>query len=795
MARIYFGINTSSNLAQVSNNIESLKNLNLDINDLDVIRGLADTGVTRDDLKNISNLDLDIKAELISVSGGTNRYNMLTDEIETFKDIQPANLWMNSQIAASAIKYNYIDYSTGDIKSADISTSRISSWSSFDSPVTLTSPIFYGGDLQIVKNTTTDESELRATGINVIDSPEPIRFASEVATHVVTIDINGSPKQIYMMRGIPLTFLGFFKNANFRIQISRLNSNSPFPSWLITNQDNNIEYVYEDIGTNTSIQFSDFTSRERKLQFYYDPNRILRVIVPSLNISEFPNITMPLAIEVNTSFNDLREIPIFNSITPTLQSLNISGNNLSRSSLTGNQQLSTLPTTLLTLQMDGTFSDNEFIDLSYLTNLRTLVHNSYYTKNNFRRMTHTGSTHAVGTNIQNYSIRNHRYTELHTSLATAEDLRTLDISNNNITRLNGDVLGDNQIKLASLVLTNFFSDVGNNHNVVNVSGKNLLQVYRHRQTSTLVGDSSIEGKFNSCESLNTIDFYACRCTGEITNTFTNLPSLRTLDIRFTTLSGRLSSTTFSGTNSLQNLYISGGSFDDSNFFDEDVFYNTLNLRSLLIYSNRNIGGSLPDFTKNTTLNNVYISDTGITGNLPTFRQNINLRNLTIRNGRTKTLEGLNGPMPAIFNPNVQLINFQNNSIVSSISQPFPELECEKLRTLNLSGNLLSGPITSFGKCPSLRDLNLSSNQFNSYTSGAILNNLFLTKVDLSNNSLTKFDVYNLIQDLMETWNLNKRSNVQIILIGNNFTANDINSDEVAINTVNFLRNQGWSIIF
>jgi Leucine-rich repeat (LRR) protein len=794
MTKIYFGINTISNLAQVSNNNLSLKNLNLDINDLNVIRGLSDVGVTRDDLKNISILDLDIKAELLSLSSGTQRYITLTDDLTTVKDNQTSNLWMNSQIAAGSFKYNYIDFSDAEIKTSDISTSRTSSWSSFDNPVTLTSPIFYGSDLEVVKNTTSDKSEIRTTGLNIIDQPIPKRFAAEVATHIITIDIDGTPTQFYAMRGIPLNFFGFFKNANFRIQVSRL-TGSPFPTWVIQNQDNNTEYVYENIGANTGIQFSDFTPRERRLDFYYDPNRITRIIMASMNISDFPEISMPLLIEININQNDFRQLPNILQISPNLQILRISGNNMSRSSLSANQQLSNLPTTLLTLDMNGSFSDNNFIDLSYLTNLQTLNHNAFFQTNNSRRMTHTGSTHSVGANIQNYTVRHHSYTQLHKSVAEATDLRTVNIGFNNITTLNENYLGNNQLKFASTVLTSFVSDSNNNHNVVNVSGKSQLIQYVHRRTSTLVGNTSIEGAFSGCESLEIIDFYDCKCTGSITETFKNLPALQTLDIRFTRLTGRLENDTFENTFNLRNLYISGSLFNESQFFQEECFYNTPNLRNLFVYNNRNIRGTLPDFTKNTLLTIVYISDTSISGNLPSFRQNISLRNLTIRNGKTNTTTGLNGPMPAIFNPNVRTINFQNNSIVSSISQPFPELECSSLTSLILSQNSLAGPITNLAKCPQLRELDFSGNTFSSYTSGSIRNNLSLSKIDFSNNQLTRFDVFNILEDLLQSWNLNNRRGGQLILLGNNFTPTDINSNENALNIVNFLRSQGWSVLY
>ena len=54
--------------------------------------------------------------------------------------------------------------------------------------------------------------------INVLDTPEPIRFATEVATDVLEIQLNGNTRYIYAMRGIPVIFTTAFKNISLDIK-------------------------------------------------------------------------------------------------------------------------------------------------------------------------------------------------------------------------------------------------------------------------------------------------------------------------------------------------------------------------------------------------------------------------------------------------------------------------------------------------------------------------------------------------------------------------------------------------
>ena len=146
------GLNIAFDLADIDSKSEALLNLGLDVRDLDPIRGLSDGGVTQRELRMISGLDLDQKKEFYALSRTSATIgNLLRD----MRDIQVGldfNMRINNQIKAGAIKYDFIDWAAPTTtKSADISTSRVSSWSSTDNPVVSTSPIFYGVSIHSVE--------------------------------------------------------------------------------------------------------------------------------------------------------------------------------------------------------------------------------------------------------------------------------------------------------------------------------------------------------------------------------------------------------------------------------------------------------------------------------------------------------------------------------------------------------------------------------------------------------------------------------------------------------------------
>lgn len=137
MAEIKFGLNVNRNLADVQDPAAALSNLGIDINDLDIIRGAAgDLGITADDVKALSGLNVPVQTYLVKLYQDTLQYASIIDQTSGTSESLKGNLTVNGVLGAGAIKYQYIDDDNSTLKFADISTSRVSSWSSTDSPAT-----------------------------------------------------------------------------------------------------------------------------------------------------------------------------------------------------------------------------------------------------------------------------------------------------------------------------------------------------------------------------------------------------------------------------------------------------------------------------------------------------------------------------------------------------------------------------------------------------------------------------------------------------------------------------------
>lgn len=782
MAKFYYGLDINKGLSQLESSRQSIANLGLNSDDLSVISGIFEANVTKEDLKNISNLDIDFSAEMVKLYYSTLAYNNLVETTKTIDEPIPGELNINSQISAAAIKYKYFNFGTNEIDFADVSTSRASAWSSFEADITQTSPIYYGGKLVLTPNVN-NNSILDLDSISKTSELKARRFPSQLPTHTVSLNVNGQDLKFYAMRGIPVTFDVFYKNGTYRMGITRP-SGYPNPSFVRRNLDDNREKV-QALGLRTNIQDFDTVSRPRVLEFYYNPSNINEFQLSNLNMSRFTDTIMETLIYLDVRNNNFSEIPNFKRVAPTLQTLLLSGNNLARSSNTANYQLNNFlnKTTLQHLEINGCFSDSEQINLSTFTSLKTLSHIAGYAVGLSRIMTSTGATHKVNSaSIENYTVRGHRYTSLDPSVTTASNLKYIDITNNRL---------DGTFNLASSQLVTFISASTNRHNVVNVSGKTNLVEYTYTNSrGTIPTDSTIVGKFTGCVNLQRINLNNCKATGSIETAFANLPSLTYLDLRLTSTTGRITNSSFFRTTKLDSLFISNGNYSNSSsFFTSSSLLNLIELNRLYVYDNIRIVGSFPDISRCRKLSIIYVQNTGLSGTIPNFQNQSQLSSVTMRNSL------FSGNMPRIRNNTVKDIIVDSNRITSSNSSPFPYFECPSLENLIAFKNLLAGPIPSFAGCAALKVIDLSNNGFTSYNFGSISTNKFLTNIDISNNNLDKNSINSFIIDLLENWKLNNRAGVSVNILGNQYTTASITSNEAANNALNFLISQRWSIIY
>ena len=132
------------------------------------------------------------------------------------------------------------------------------------------------------------------------------------------------------MKGIPLIFTGFFRDLDVSINLTNLINDTP-ASWKIVETGNANNFVnFRNIGGILSrIQFRSSISRERYIQFYYNPDNISTITLTSANITELPAVKLQNASRLNFSYNQLRNFPDFTFIAENLQSLDLISNPLS----------------------------------------------------------------------------------------------------------------------------------------------------------------------------------------------------------------------------------------------------------------------------------------------------------------------------------------------------------------------------------------------------------------------------------------------------------------------------------
>jgi hypothetical protein len=794
MARVIYGLNTNQYLSEILDKTESIKNLEIDLRDLNVIRDISADPVSlnKEDIRLISGLKSDIRAVLFSLRTSTAFFPIILSNAPIDNTPINNNIKINNQISATAYKYNYYDFDEMTIKSADISTSRSSSWSSFETGNT--APIFYGGDVEIIPTPLTGKSLLDASSLEFNLTPEPLIFEAQEPTHLIKIEVNGVEQEFYAMKGIPLTFDGFFRTANFQFTISR-NSSQPRASLVLEYLDTNEKSTWENL-TVTSVNFPDFKARPKRIKFYYNPARITRLVLPNMLISAWPAVVLPAITTINISNNDFKEMPDFSVLAPNLRTLDIFGNDLTRGQTKiANIQLQRLPLTIENININGCFSDSVPVDISSYTNLRSLNFNSSYTisPRNLaagKRMTDTQSTPAISpSNLTIYNVVNQRYTKLHVSVTQAQNLQNINISNNNIVSDSND----QDISLVSTQLRNFNSSF-NSHNLVNVSNRPELLEYNYSYGYAITGNSELGGTFQGCNKLQRITLLQTYITGNIGQSFAELPSLNYLDIRFTQINGKLTKETFKGSTLLSTLLIQGsrlGLQDNgtihNEFVDFDSLESLINLSNLYIVGNRNIRGNLPNLSLNKNLGSVNIQATDFSGGLQNYNSLPLLRELIVRDCK------LSQSVPAFDSKSIEVIRLEFNLLTSDITNPLPTFNCSRLRYFSINNNLLAGPIPSYANCLNLDTLVLSNNLFVGYTPGALELCTRLRIIDFSNCRLNREDIQQILADLRKNYDKNKRSGVRVNLLGNNYVLSDIINNQLAVADLNYLRDQGWSI--
>ena len=358
-----FGLNVKSELTDVKNKNTALRNLGINPLDLEIIKGsVSSQGMTRYDWFSFSRLEKPIHKNLTRFLGESSVFTDILSVRAGTDQTLFGNLDINGSISGSSIRYRFLkDGNAG--KLADISTSRVSAWSSSDPrannsnlEVQKKARISYGARVSIISNgklqfgtqstakdalgnatspsfnqTTADPKIIGPAGQPRLQTtlvPEEREFDSEVPTSKIRCNINGQEVFLYAMKGIPLTFKGKFRNFSAESRINYNAGGSVSASWKVVEVDNVNKFAtFKNKGTvNSNISFSSTITRRRFVKFYYNPVHIQYIKLRSIELEELPATKLENCVELDFAYNKLKLFPNFAFIAPKLQTISLMRN-------------------------------------------------------------------------------------------------------------------------------------------------------------------------------------------------------------------------------------------------------------------------------------------------------------------------------------------------------------------------------------------------------------------------------------------------------------------------------------
>lgn len=315
-----FGLAVPLSLADIPDKDEALLNLGLNIDDLEVIRGISESGFDGNDLQTLSNLTNPIWKTFDRYISDILTYNSTLTSSSGADFRARGNLEVFGSISASAFRYTLVDtfQSPPVLRWGDISTSRVSSWS------TIGNSISYGADVKIT-------GALGVGKLKTSVSPTERKFAAEVPTHKIRLNLNGVDRFFYVMKGIPISFKGFFRNVDLTLtytsqptlrpsyRVYDINSGNIVPGSIID---------FENVGTQTTstLRYRGITSTTKIIEGYINPELVTGITLRDSNIQELPKSRFNLLTTLDIQNNGLVNLPDFNFLAPALTTLIIQNN-------------------------------------------------------------------------------------------------------------------------------------------------------------------------------------------------------------------------------------------------------------------------------------------------------------------------------------------------------------------------------------------------------------------------------------------------------------------------------------
>ena len=811
-----FGLNVLSFLADVENKNLALKSLNLNTFDLDVIRGSSNAGATRLDWISFSRLKQPIHKAITRFENETNQYTSVLANRAGTDNILFGNLTINGALSGNAVRYRYVKglgTNTRTIGIADISTSRVSSWSSSASPVIPTSPISYGARVGIKDGSALqfgNPASPSQTRLKTSMVPVEKEFLSELPTSEITTTIGGQTVKLYAMKGIPLVFRGFFRNLDATIVIDQIVSGGvTIPaSWKVVETGNSNNYVNfaDEGGVTSSISFRSSSSRERNLQFYYNPDNIRQITIQSSGIDTLPTTKLIGLTYLNLRYNNLKNFPNFNVIAPSLTSLLLSRNPFYLSETPSERKLNAniiakIPTGVTTLHLPGTFygsiDPNLFVNFTAITDFQLGRGGGAQ----FHPDGENGDTPLpnISNTCTTYTAYNNDFKTIHSSPSTGlRNIKQLD--NLTYLHLSGNYyLTDSSFEITSDVI-NYVNTSATNLPIPNLSGKQQLQTYQGtymRSSGGLFSGNTF--KFANCTALETLNFYATSLGGRFPK-FNN-PNLNYLELRFTNIAGGyqrsdgqtfddnvIHEDTFKDCVNLQTFYVDSPNLLTASIATSVFSYTPL-LRNLIFKSHGRTIGAIPNLNGCTNLSYLNIHRNAFTSGTPNFQSNLNINYVNLSYNK------LSGQIPGFKNlSNLNELYLHNNKYTGlSEFVNLPNLRyfyCHNQFTDGSSGIL--GEIPDFTSCPRMYYLVMYNNAFSSYKKGSFESLAQLKYLDISNNSLQTTSVEQIVEDLYTNYTNAPRGGVTINLKNSLKTGATFSED--TLDTIILLQAKGWTVI-
>ena len=884
-----FGLNIKSLLTDVQRKNIAIQNLGINPLDLDIIRGSKNASMSRFDWISFSRLKGPIYKSLDRFSNESTKFvSILLNRAGTDQTLF-GNLDINGSLSGSAIRYRYRDFSKNSFRIADISTSRVSAWSSSDSrannsdlSVQNLARISYGARVGVIdggklifgtqstankalgnaQNSTFDQGVPGPAGqprLQTTIVPEAKEFPSELPTSTIKCKIGNDIVRLYAMKGIPLVFKGFFRNLDAEIKFNYINIDGENikASWKIVETGNaNLYTNYVNQKTNTSfINYRSPVSRERFIQFYYNPNKITSIKIRNANIKELPAVK--LSNDCNTldfAYNQIKTFPNFSFIAPNLKILRTMRNPFYLSDIEGerslnNDILNKIPDSLTTLDFEGSFYGSiERNIISKRLPLLTYFHvgrgggvafnqdsrPANNIKNSLGVVANAGSDsfcpdvsrgvtyyNIAGNDFRNVdmndvaangSANGITYPQGSCSFKTIPNLQYLYVNDNyylSDVKTRTDPADENTENLTLTSATNN-TIIEINYSVTalkipdNLAGCSSLVKYlatynRNHDDQLLVGTAF---KFSGCVNLKELNFYSTNL-GKINFPNFNNELLEKLDLRLTNIKG--------GAPGVADV-------NQESVITDLTFKNATALKELRINST-NLGLGFPTekniihefaFTFNTNLEIIEIVSSGsLSGGISQlFSNNPNLRTLNLANN---SFTG--SPPNFLNNQNLTYVNLssnQLNGIIPSYSGAIRELYLQNnqltqinapgtlasLTTYQAHNNAIAGDVPNFSGCQSIRSITLNNNNLTGYSVGAFASIHKVNYIDLSFNNLSSTSLDNILVDLLNNWTSIKRGGVTINL-KNQTPQGDPNirfrPSEIGYAAARQLVNNGWSI--